>query len=296
MIKQIVSTVVLILIACASFSVGLISCGTASKAQTQEAKPRGAAAAQETKQEAAVLKQGRGIASVLIPDLKADSGVQKAMVQKSDQVLSVWESLKMVKGAGSILLAAQATGTESLSPSDEIMGKLSNILSWAFSLMLFWKILLTISSYMIFLVVIPVCAIIIVVLIWTFKDRNKVPKLIMTTALVSLVLTFTIPLALQLSSILDSKLLGNNVETLVTSITAKGKSAETMDRNVSAARRQSSSIVGFIAGAKNLSNGMIEDVINYNMIFIFVYLFVPLVLFILIFFLARYFIRLILSR
>jgi len=295
MIKQIVSTVVLILIGCASLSIGLISCQTSGKTQTQQTQAK-KSADQTVKQESAIVKQGRGVASVLIPGLKADKGVQKTMLDKSAQVFSVWESLKMAKGAVSILLAAQATGTESLSPSDEIMGKLSGLLSWAFSLMLFWKILLTISSYMIFLVVIPVCVIIIIVLIWTYKDRKKVPKLIMTTALVSLVLTFTIPLALQLSSILDSKLLGNNVETLVSSITAKGKSAETMDRNISAARRQSSSIVGFIAGAKNLSSGMIEDVINYYMIFIFVYLFVPLVLFILIFFLARYFIKFILSK
>jgi len=292
MVKRIVSTVLLILIGCASFSIGLISCQTSGKAKTQQTQAK-KGAEQDVVPESAIIRQGKGIASILIPGLNADKGVQKSMVDKSNQVFDVWESLKMAKGVVNILLAAQATGTESLSPSDDIMGKLSNMLSWSFGLMLLWKILLTISSYMIFLVVIPVCAIIIVVLIWTYKDKKKVPKLIMTTALVGLLLTFTIPLALQISSILDNKLLGSNVETLVVSITAKGKSAETMDRNVSAARRQSSSIVGYIAGAKKLSGGMIEDVINYSMIFIFVYLFVPIVLIVFVVFLARYFIKLI---
>jgi len=299
MIKQIISTVLLILIGCASFSVGLISCQTANKSQTQgsQAQARGTKQEQSAvKEDPAVIKHGRNIASVLIPDLNADKWLQKSLVGKSDQVLSVWESLKMAKGVVSILLEAKATGTESLSPSDEVMGKLSNLLSWAFSLMLFWKILLTISSYMIFLVVIPVCAIIIVVLLWTYKDKNKMPKLIITTALVSVLLTFTIPLVMQLSSIVDSKLLGGNVDTLVTSITAKGKSAETMDRNVSAARRQSGSIVSYIANAKSLSNGMIEDVINYYMIFLFVFFFIPIVFIILIILLGRYFIKLILAR
>ena len=298
MIKQIISTVLLILLGCASFSVGFISCQTANKPQSQgsAAQTRKTDQEQPVKEESAVIRQGKSIASVLIPDLKADKGLQKALIGKSDQVLSVWESLKMAKGVVSILLEAKAAGTESLSPSNEVMGKLSNCLSWAFSLMLFWKILLTISSYMIFLVVIPVCAIIIVVLIWTCKDRKMVPKLIITTALVSVLLTFTIPLALQLSSIIDSKLLGSNVDTLVASITAKGKTAETMDRNVSAARRQSGSIVSYIANAKSLSNDMIQDVINYYMIFLFVFLFIPLVLIILIIFLARHFIKLILAK
>jgi len=299
MIKQIVSTVLLILIGCASFSVGLISCQTANKSQTpgSQAQARGTKQEQAAvKEDPAVIKHGRNIASILIPDLKADKGLQKSLLGKSDQVLSVWESLKMAKGVVSILLEAKATGTESLSPSGEVMGKLSNLLSWAFSLMLFWKILLTISSYMIFLVVIPVCAIIIVVLLWTYKDKKKMPKLIITTALVSVLLTFTIPLVMQLSSIVDSKLLGSNVDTLVTSITAKGKSAETMDRNVSAARRQSGSIVSYIATAKNLSNGMIEDVINYYMIFLFVFFFIPIVFIILIILLGRYFIKMILAR
>jgi hypothetical protein len=302
MVKRIISTVVLILIGLASFSVGLISCQTSKKPQTEQTRDKNTEAdftliqgSSAIVKHGNIVKHGRDIASVLIPDLKAEKGLQKALIEKSNHILSVWEYLKVTKGVGSILLAAQATGTEALSPADDIMGKLSNLLSWAFSLMLFWKILLTLSGYMIFLAVIPICVIIIIVLLWTYKDRKKVPKLIITTALISLLITFTVPLALYLSSVLDTKLLADNIETLTASIDEKGKLAENMDRNVSAARRQSASIVSYIGNSKNLSNGMIEDVINYYMIFLFVYFFIPVVLIILIIFLARHFIKLILA-
>lgn len=296
MIKQVISTVVLILIGCTSFSIGLISCQTAGKPQTQEAKPvTPAAGAVQERAQGAVVNQGRSIASFLIPDLNADKGLQKTLVDKSNQVLKIWEIVKVTKGAINTIQSSQAAGVDSLSPIDIILGKLSNMLSFAFSLMLFWKILLTISSYMIFLVVIPVCALIIIILMWTYKDRKRVHRLVIKTVLISLVLTFAIPVALQLSALIDSTLLSNNVETLVTAIDAKGRSADNLDRNVTVARR-GNTIVNYIGTAKTLGNNLIVDVINFFMIFAFVYFFIPVLFIILIIILTRYVLKLIMSR
>ncbi|MCL2800561.1 MAG: hypothetical protein FWD28_02210 [Treponema sp.] len=296
MSKQIIITVALVLMALLSFSFGLISCGSTGKAQTQAQQPAAARPAPSPAQSAAAVVQRGFISNLLIPDITADRGLQKALGEKSKNVMTVWSVLKVANGTVNILQSAQAAGGETLSPINNIMGKLSNMLSFSFGLLLFWKVLLMISSYMVFLIVIPICAIIAIVLIWTYKDRKRVNKMVLSYVLIGIIAAFAIPAALHLSTLLEKKLLIYNVTTVTASIEAKGRTADTMERNVSAARRQGNSVANFIVNARNLGNDLSEDITNYFILFIFVYLITPVIVLLVIIFLARYFIKMILSR
>jgi hypothetical protein len=90
--------------------------------------------------------------------------------------------------------------------------------------------------------------------------------------------------------------LSKNVETLLVSIDEKRETANTMERNVLAARRQGSSVVNYIGNARTLGNELTEAVINYFVIFIFVYFVIPILFLLVLFFFARYVIKMILTR
>jgi len=277
MTRQIISTIVLILIGCASFSFGLISCKTTNNRQTQEVQSSQGARSAQAEVQSSAGDRARGVlASFLIPSLNADKGVQKALADKSKQVLGVWATLKVTNGV------INTIGSNSLSPLDTIMGKLSDMLSFAFSVLLFGKILAMISSYMVFLAIIPICIIIIIIAIWTHKDKKRVQKVILTSILISVVTAITVPAAFHLSSLIENKVLYSDVTSLVSTIEAKGRTAETMGRSVSAAR--------------NLGNGVIEDVINYFILFTFVYLVIPILTLLLFIFLTRHLIKMIKNR
>jgi len=281
MAQKIIFTIIMLLIGCGSFSFGLISCGSVDNPQNQETQAQRSTAAQaaqttQTAQrdsQAASASRGGVITSFLLPELSADKGIQKSLDGKSKQILNVWERLKTVNGV------VNAANSEALSPTDNIMKKLSGMLSFFFSMIIFWKVLLALSGYMIFFAVIPICAIIAIITIWTYKDRKKVLRILIVSIIISLIIPFAIPAAFQISALMDNHILTKNVNTLVDSIDAKGRAAEGM-RNVPAIRE--------------LSNGMIEDVTNYLVIVIFVYLVVPVLFLVSLFFFVRYFVKLIL--
>ncbi|MCL2765092.1 MAG: LMBR1 domain-containing protein [Treponema sp.] len=305
MVRRIVFTIALLLIACGSFTFGLLSCGSVDNQQTEEAETQAVQTTQttQTEQRAQIAQENaqnaprqRGpVASLLIPDLNEEKGVQKTLGDKSRQTLDVWETVKITHGVISILLSSGATGSESLSPLDGILTKLSNMLSRIFSAIIFGKILLTLSSYIVFLAIIPVCALITILLIWTYGDRRRMPRVVIVFVMLSLVISFAFPAAFQLSTLMENKILSGNIETLITSIDEKGRTAESMERSLSA-RRQGSSVAAFIVNAKNLSNSLTEDVINYSVIFIFIYIFIPFLFLVTLFFLTKYFAKMILTR
>ncbi|MCL2440179.1 MAG: hypothetical protein FWD14_00415 [Treponema sp.] len=300
MTRQIIFTVVLILIGGASFTFGLISCGSVNNVQTGAAPAAqgGAGAAQPAQGGAPEVRQSvlGSVASFLLPELDADKGLQKDLAGKSKQIMDIWAVVKVTNGVINMLQSVQGAGSESLSPQDIILQKKSGFLSFAYSVVVFGKVLLMLSGYIIFLAVIPLCALITIIVIWTYKDRKRVHKIVISTVLISLVVIFAVPVAFHLSSLLDKHVLSHNVDSLVSSIEAKGRSAESMDRNVAAARRQNGSIVSFIGNVKTLSNDLIEDVINYFIIFIFVFVIIPVLCLLAFFFFTRYAVRMILIR
>jgi len=314
MLKQIIFTIVLVLIGCGSFIFGFMVCMPVKNPQAEDIQQtqavleiqttqtiqtaqatQGDQTAREDTQEI-VVKPRVSITSIFFPDLESQRGLQKSLTGKKEQVLSVWETLRTANGIVNILLSVQAAGGESLSPVNNIMNKLSNKLSFAFSLILFWKILVTLSSYLVFLFVIPVCALITIIVIWTYKDRKRVHRIVIVSVLISLIVPFAIPASFKLSTLMDNHILSKNINGLVASIDEKRELADTMERSVLTARRQGASIVNFIGNARTLNNALIEDITNYFVVFIFVYLVTPILFLLVLFFITRYVVKLILGR
>jgi len=303
MAKRIIFTVVLVIIGFGSIFFGSVL--------FRSEKPDGQDSKIEKKEEKEVPAKKRKptIVSFLIPDVEADSdedssSIQKTLTEKSKQILGVWATLKVINGVINVLQSAQVGGSffveatvnplEFLAPIDNILDKISNLLLWALGAILFEKILLAISGYIVFLVVIPICAIVSIITLWTYRDKSKVHKVVIVSILISLVIPFAIPISFQVSTIMEKKIITNSVKNVVSSINDKNKSAESMEKEITGLRKIGKSITGYMTNAKNLGNALIEDMINYLIIFIFTSIVIPILTIMGLYFLTKYFAKLIL--
>ena len=219
-------------------------------------------------------------------DKEAETGIQKALTEKSIQVARVWAVLRIINGVVNVLQSAEIGGSffveasvnplEFLSPLDNTLDKISNILLWALGAIILEKLILAISGYLVFMVIIPVCVLITIFTIWVYKDKTKIHKAAVVALLISIVVPFAIPLSFQFSTIIENKLLNKNVNDLVESIDEKGKSAEAMETEMSGIRRAGASIMKFFSNAKDLGNSIINDLVNYVIIFILTNMIIPI--------------------
>jgi len=310
MLKKIIFTVVIVLIAAGSFLFGIFTFGSSPDTGNIAVTASGTEAGEDNQLTEEIdnftdIKQRGPVVSFLLPDVNAEVGIQKDLTKKSREVLGVWATLKVINGVINILQSAQIGGSffveasinplEFLSPVDNVLDKLSDMLLWAFAAILFEKILLAISGYIVFLIVIPVCAIITVITLWTYKEKQKVHRVIIVSLIISLIIPLAIPVSFQLSSLMENKLLTNNVERVLASINEKGETAGEMENEVTGLRRVGNSIMAFMNTAKDLGNALIEDMINYFIIFIFTNIVIPIITILGLFLLTKYLAKLILT-
>jgi hypothetical protein len=244
------------------------------------------------------------MAAWLISDSEKEKGIQKALSEKSKQVTGVWAALKTVNGVINVLQSARIGGAvetsvnpmEFLSPDNNVLNKISNLLLWAAGAVFFEKILLAISGYIVFLIVIPVCVIISIITIWTSKDKTKISKVVIVSVLVSLIMLFAIPVSFYMSSFIEKKALINNVNTVLESINAKGNTAAKMEKELTSLRKVGGPITTNLTNAKKLGEAIIEDANNYFVIFVFTNIIIPILTIFGLFLLARYSAGLILKK
>jgi hypothetical protein len=261
---------------------------------------------EKTKQTIKPINPKGPVAAWLISDSEKEKGIQKALSEKSKQVAAVWTTLKAVNGVINVLQSVQIGGSaiveasvnpmEFLSPIDNVLDKISNLLLWAFGAIIFEKILLAISGYLVLLIIIPVCVIISIVTIWTSKDKSKINKVIIVSVLISLIMMFAIPVSFYISSFIEKTVLTNNVNKALSSITEKGNTAAKMEKELTGLRRIGSSVTNYLTNTKKLGSALIEDMINYFIIFVFTNVIIPILTIFGLFFLAKYSARMILKK
>ncbi|MCL2211086.1 MAG: hypothetical protein FWB95_04105 [Treponema sp.] len=302
--KYILYTILLILIGSGSFLFGLISCQTANSASAGEEQVSGGAK-QET--QTSVLPKTRGsVSSLLIPDIDSEKGTQKPLFDKTNQILKVWTSLKTMNGVINVMQSAQVRGNyfiessvnpvEFLTPFESALGKVSAMILRAFSVITFQKVLLSIAGYLVFLILIPLCVLIALIILWTHEDKTKLHRIFISSVLVSIIIPLAIPASIQVSSLLGNKIMANEINTLVASIEEKGKTAKTMEDDITRTRRTGNSIINFMPRVRDLSDSMIDDAVKYYIIFLFINIIFPILALLIIFFLTRYVVRLILGK
>jgi len=305
--NYLIFTILFVLIGAGSLSFGLISCQSVNNAKPQAAKDNKEGSGSKDKAESAALPSPRGkVASFLIPETGSEKGVQKALNEKSHQLLDIWTAVKAMNGVVNVLQSAQVKGNyfveasvnplEFLAPLDSTFKKISGMFLGAYSVIVFQKMLLSLSAFIIFILVIPICALVTIVILWTYKDKTKIYRIVIASALITLVIIFAIPLSINASSLLGNKVLAKNINTLVETIEENGKAATAMENDIVRSRKTGNSIIKYTDRVKTLSDTIIENAINYYIIFVFIFIIIPILALLLIFFVTRYAARLILGK
>jgi len=302
--KYIIYTLLLLLIGCSSFLFGLISCQTANGTAAADTQT-----SDGTKQDApvSVLPKPRGaVSTLLIPEVNSEKGAQKPLLDKSNQVLNVWASLKTMNGVINVMQSAQVRGNffiegsvnpaEFLTPTENALSKVSAMLLRTFSAVTFQKVLLSISGYLVFLILIPLCALITLIILWTHEDKTKLHRIFISSVMISVIIPFAIPASIQVSSLFGNKIMAKEISALVASIEEKGNTAKTMEDDIARTRRTGNSIINFMPRVKDLSDSMIDDAVKYYIIFLFINIILPILTLLLILFLTMYVTRLILGK
>ena len=303
-------TILFILIGAGSLTFGLMSCQSVNNPKTQDAKDNKESNENKDNKDksvTAVVSSTRGqIASFLIPETGSEKGVQKSLNKKSHQILDIWTVVKAMNGVINVLQSAQVKGNyfieasvnpiEFLAPIDSILNKISVMFLGAYSVVVFQKMLLSLSGFLVFILIIPICALVTIVILWTYKDKTKIQKIVIASVLITLIIPFAIPFSVDTSSLLGNKILAKNINTLVATIEENGKTAIAMEEDIVRSRRTGNSIINFMGRVKTLSETIIENAINYYIIFLFIFIVIPILTLLIIFFLTRYIVGLILGK
>jgi len=303
-------TILFILIGAGSLSFGLVSCQSVNNAKTpavKDSKENSENKENKDKTAADISAHPRGqLASFLIPEVGYEKGVQKSLNERSHQILDIWNTMRSINGVVNVLQSAQMKSNyfaeasvntlEFLAPIDSVFNKISGLFLGAYSVIVFQKMLLSLSAFIIFILIIPICALITIIMLWTYKDRTKIQKVVIASVLITLIIPFAIPFSINTSSLLGNKVLAKNINTLVATIEENGKTANAMENDIIRSRRTGNSIIKYMDRVKTLSETIIENAINYYIIFLFIFIVIPILTLLLIFFLTRYVVRLILGR
>lgn len=304
--KYILFTILFLLIGSGSFFFGLVSCQSVNDAKPKDAKENKENKENKEKTAASILSGPRSqVASFLIPEVESEKGVQKQLNEKAHQIYNVLDTVKTMNGVINILQSAQSKNNyfieatvnplEALAPIDFAFKKVSGTLLWIYSALAFQKVLLSFSAFLIFILVIPICALVTIIILWTHKNKAKIYKIVIASVIISLVIPFAIPLSISTSSFMGNKILAKRINTLTASLEANGKKAVAMENDIIRSRKTGNSIVNYMTRVTSLSDTIMEEAIDYNIICLFIFIFIPFITLIFIFFLTRYAARLILS-
>jgi hypothetical protein len=246
------------------------------------------------------------ISSVQNNNTNDDEGMQNTLTDKSRKILNVWATLKIINGVINVLQSAEIGGSffveasvnplEFLAPIDNILDKLSDLLLWALGAIIMEKLLLTISGLLVFKIVIPVCILLCIITIWIKKDKTKITRMVSVFMLTGISISIAIPLSFQLSTVIENKVFTDRVGNLISSINNKGDSAASMENEVTSLKKIGKSILSFMSDAKNLGDALIEDMINFVIIFLVTNIVIPILTIFGIISITKYSAKLILER
>jgi len=277
--NKLLFTILFVLIACGSLLFGLISCQSVNSAKKHDPKDKSIAS---------LLTGPRSTtASLLIPEVDSNKGVQKALKERALQIRNILDAVMTMNGAVDLL------ESEALAPIDFVLKRLTGTLLWIYSALAFQRVLLSFSAFLIFILIIPICALVTIIILWNYRDKAKLYKVAIASAVITLVTIFAIPASVSASTFMCNKILAKKINTLTASIESNGKKAYALENEILKAKKGANN--NFTSRARNLSELVIEAAIDYNVISLFVFIFVPILVLIFIIFLTRYVTRLILA-
>jgi hypothetical protein len=249
-------------------------------------------------------------------DIK-EKKIQRALTKKSGQILKVWITVKAINGVINVAQSVEIGHSgisvhvaEMLAPLDNALDTISNILLWALGAVLFEKLLLAISGYVVFKFVIPACLLVAIFAIW--KSNGKaIRKVFFVTILTCLVVRFAVPLSFEFSNKIETELFPNAFENVKKRISENAEKVEQQSKEVAKAEEketkkllekiknwftnQASTVKRQVSNLKDLGNALIEDLINFVMIFILTNIAIPILTILGLYWFTKYLARVIMG-
>jgi hypothetical protein len=222
--------------------------------------------------------------------------IQQQLTAKLAQVAGVWASVKIVSGIISVVQTIQVEGSipvvgglaVSAQPLgwtavvDNTLDQISNILLWAMGAIAIEKMLLAISVWVSFRIVIPVCAVFVIIAIWNRRYKQQLVKIIASIIIIGFGICSAIPLSLGLSNVIETSILSDQIEKTINEIDGQSQEIETEGNTINDSsfldqlKRLGSGIAGFFAAMKHKIDSFIENAINYIMCFLVTNLIIPI--------------------
>ena len=223
-----------------------------------------------------------------------DQGRQQEQINKRlAQVMGVWGGIKIASGfisfiqtiqiegsipvVGGLAVSAQPLGWAEV--VDNTLDKVSNILLWAAGALVVQKILLGISIWVSLRILIPLCALIIIAVIWNKRYAGQLKKIIAGLIIITAGICGAVPLSLELSNAIESSILYSYINENVSGI---DDTADELERSgaqandISWLRRLGAGIVSFFDSIIDHFWNIINRTINYIMCFIVVNILIPI--------------------
>jgi len=162
---------------------------------------------------------------------------------------------------------------------DNTLDQISNICLWAMGALALQKILLAVSIWISLRIIVPVCAFLIVIALWSKKYTGQLKRVITGIVIISLGVCLAIPLSLELSNLVESSILSKHINETVNEI--KDTSEEINERggeavDVNWLKRIGGGIVEFFTSIKNYFDSLIDRMIDFIICFILTNIIIPI--------------------
>jgi hypothetical protein len=305
MLKKILFTLLLIIICVFSFYVGVRPFGPLAAWQDRNEKTQAAEEAKtesSVKAESSTKVEGEEGSEEIVKN-KNWKSIHQSLNEKTDQLMNMWGVVKSAHGTVNVLYTTDvkavyptANPLEVLVPTNNILNRISNLFRWALTSLIFEKTLLTLSVTFVFLVLIPICALISIFLVWINKNDRKLHRLVISSVLICLVISVAVPVSLKLSTITDEIIFSRNVTNIISAMEENEKNSGTFNSELRRFRRTEASINDYLSTAGDLSHAVIRDSINYLQIFFMLNILIPALILIVLYKVTRFIIKLIMKN
>ncbi|GHU51927.1 hypothetical protein FACS189496_1180 [Bacilli bacterium] len=228
--------------------------------------------------------------------VKDKGRLQGQLTRKITQVAGVWARVKIVSGVISVLETIQVEGSipvvgglaisaEPLGWTDVVdntLDHISDICLWAMGALAIEKMLLAISIWLSLRIVVPVCAVFIVIVIWNKKYTGQLKRIIASLIIISAGICSAVPLSLELSNVIETSILSSQIQETVNVIDGKSKEVERAGNDVDNSsfmdnlKRIGKGIATFFNSIKQTFDSFIDSMIDYIMCFILTNFLIPI--------------------
>jgi hypothetical protein len=228
--------------------------------------------------------------------MKDNGELQAQLTRKLAQVGGVWVKVKIVSGVISVLETLQMEGSipfvgglaVSVEPLgwtdvvDNILDCISNICLWAMGAIIIEKLLLAVSLWISLKIVAPICIFLLVIAIWNSKSVKQLKKIIGGLIIISVGICSAIPLSLELSDVIETSILSDQINETINEIDGKTKEAEEIGDDVNNSsfidkiKNLGKGIANFFGNIKHTFDMFIDNMINYIMCFIVTNIIIPI--------------------